>query len=224
MNQRLCGPIQKVSLAEATITTLHGILLDFDPGRLHPNLADAAVLLCPEKLHREVVRPWLDRHPVFASAEIRSSGRGLHAIVRLSPPVEFETLAQRTKWAAAVKIVQKLLPTDPDCPGITALTRPIGSINSKNGKEVQQLYKGQPVSPVEVLELCGQAVNRPFATVAGLLYPSNRISPCPVCFADGSHLDVLDGVGKCYGSCGKVRVGQIMDRFLSARPAKNGGA
>lgn len=213
------GPVTRVSLAEATITSLRGILLDFDPGRLRPDLAPGEVLRTPRKLWLEVVKPWVDRHPVLAAAEVRSSGTGLHVIVPLAPPVTFLTEADRCKWAAVVKIVQTLLPTDPDCPGITALTRPIGSTNSKNGAQVELLREGRPAAPEEVLALCTQADTRPFATIAGLLYPQSRISPCPVCKAHGSRLNVMDRIGMCYGNCGKVGLNQLFDCFLAPRAA-----
>jgi hypothetical protein len=222
VNDRQSGPIAAVSVAEAGITRLNGILLDFDPDRLHPDLAPPSVLACPDQLWHGVVRAWLDRHPVFARAEVRSSGRGLHVIVWLSPPVEFETEADRQKWAAVVKILQKLLPTDPDCPGITAMTRPLGSVNSRNGVEVRLLRPGEPISADDVLEICRQAVARPFGTVAGLLFADKRVSPCPVCRVDGSRLDVLDHAGMCYGRCGKVRLGQLFDCFLRPRGATKG--
>ena len=36
--------------------------------------------------------------------------------------MEFATGADRERWAAVIKVTQRLLPSDPDCPGITALT------------------------------------------------------------------------------------------------------
>ncbi len=223
VNNRLCGPITEVSVAEAGITRLYGILLDIDPDRLHADIAPPTVLANPDQLLQVVVREWLDRHPVFAKAEVRSSGRGLHVIIMMSPPVEFETEAQRQRWAGVVKLVQKLLPTDPDCPGITAMTRPIGSINGKNGTKVRLLRAGETVSPDDVLGLCKKAIASPFGTVAGLLYGDTRISPCPICQADGSRLDVLDRWGMCYGRCGKVGLGRLFDRFMRPRAARTGG-
>ncbi|MBA4192399.1 MAG: hypothetical protein C0467_30900 [Planctomycetaceae bacterium] len=222
VNDRQRGTIEEVSVAEAAITSLHGILLDFDPDRLLRSVAPLSLREDPKKFWMGVIQPWLERSPVLAKAKVVASGRGLHVIVRMSPAVEFETEADHQKWAAAVKVVQKLLPTDPDCPGITALTRPVGSINGKNGKKVRLFHKGEAVSPDDVLALCKQAVTRPFATVAGLLFGVTRITPCPVCEKEGSRLDVLDHVGMCYGGCGKVSLGRIFDLFLKPRAAKKG--
>src|SRR5262249_52176114 len=156
--------------------------------------------------YEELVEPWLSRHPVFRKAEVRDSGRGLHVLILFDRPVEFATQGERQLWAGVVKVVQRLLPTDPGCPGITALTRPVGSVNSKNGKKVRRLKKGRPVDPREVLALYEQARAAPFRTVASL-FGAERVSPCPVCKAEGSALVVLDHTGKCY-QCGKVRIGQ----------------
>lgn len=222
-NDGLSGPVTTVSLSEAVITRLRGVLLDFDPGRLHPDVAPAAVLNDPDRLHAEVVRPWLDRDPVFAQAEVRCSGRGLHAIVWLDPVVEFATTADRQRWACAVRVVQRLLPTDPDCPGLTALTRPVGSMNGKTGRAVRVVRPGRPVPPADVLALCQRAARSPFATAAGLLFPGRRVSPCPVCRAAASRLDVLDRVGMCYGGCGKVPLARLFDQFLAPRGRAKGG-
>ena len=135
------GLSETVSLPLEAITSLLGIMLDVDPDRLHPDLAAPAVLADPKKMWKKLVGIWLSRHPIFAKAQVVSSGRGLHVILRFSKPVQFETPNERAKWAAAVKLVQRLLPTDLDCPGITALTRPIGSINGKCGELVLLLHR-----------------------------------------------------------------------------------
>lgn len=219
VNDSLVGTIEQTSLPLDLITSVHGILLDFDPDRLHPDLAPISVLGNPDLLHRQIVRPWLDRNSVLSRAEVRSSGRGLHVIVRMYPPVRFESEAERQRWAAVAKIIQNILPTDPDCSGITAMTRPLDSINSKNGRPVVLLHAGQPVGPEEVLALWKEACHHPFAFVAGLLYPGARISPCPVCRGEGSRLDILNDHGKCYGRCGKVRLSKLFDLHLTSRPA-----
>lgn len=214
------GPIKRVSLPLEMITSLRGILLDFDPKRFRKRLVPAEVRASRVKFYKRVIRGMLARHAVLNKAEVRSSGRGLHAILWFNEPVEFTTDADRQRWAAIVKVVQKLLPTDPDCPGITALTRPIGSVNSKNGGAVKTMHEGEPVTAEEVMDLFNQARSSPFRTVAKILFGDDHIKPCPVCGGDGTKLDALDFVGQCYGSCGKVRVGQLFDVFLRPRPSR----
>ena len=46
----------------------------------------------------------LARHPAYARAQVRDTGRGLHAVLRFDPPVTFESDAERERWAAVVKV------------------------------------------------------------------------------------------------------------------------
>jgi hypothetical protein len=218
-NDGQTGPVEQVSLPLAMITTLRGIILDVDPHLFRAELVTAYVITQPVEFYRQVIGPMLDRHPVMRKAEVRVSGRGLHVILWLTDPVEFTTDADRMRWAGIVKVIQRLLPTDPDCPGITALTRPIGSVNSENHCRVRQLHKGEPVPADEVVRLFDEVHSSPFRTIARLLFGSDHLTPCPVCNGPRSKLDALDFVGKCYGGCGKVRIGQLYDVFLKARLA-----
>ena len=204
------------------ITSLDAIMLDFDPDRFHPELAAAEVLANPKKMWKKLVGIWLSRHPIFAKAQVVSTGRGLHVIIRFSEPLQFETTNDRSKWAAVVKIVQKLLPTDPDCPGITALTRPVGSVSGENGARVALVRGGEPVSPAEVLAFCVEALAKPFSTTLRLLLNRVRIKPCPICRIKGSRLQAFDHEGRCNGRCGDVTLGQIRDLFLKTRSAGKG--
>jgi hypothetical protein len=199
------------------ITSLRGILIDVDPDRFHKSVLPFVVTTDPIGLYETIVRPMLARHPVLGKAEVRVSGRGLHILLWLDPPVEFLSHAERQRWAAVVKVIQCLLPSDPDCPGITALTRPIGSINAKNKVTVKQLQKGKPVTAEEITALFDEARSRPFRTVARILLGTDRLSPCPVCKGDGTRMDALDHAGKCYGGCGKVKLRQLYDLYLKPR-------
>jgi hypothetical protein len=214
------GTIQQVQLSEAMITSLRGILLDIDPMRFQESVASKKTRQDPQSFFVKVVRGMLSRHPVLGKAEVRNSGTGLHALLWFDKPIEFTSDGDRQRWAAIVKAIQRLLPTDPDCPGITALTRPVGSINSKNGATVQRLKEGEPVTPEEVLGLFNEVRARPFRTVAGILFGGERISPCPVCGTN--RLDVLDRSGVCYGGCGKLTIGQLYDFYLKPRRGKKG--
>src|SRR5262249_30670832 len=152
----------------------------------------------------ELIRPVLRRHSLARRAEVRISGTGLHAIIRLHPHVELVSAADQRLWATVVRAVQCSVPIDPNGPGITALTRPPGSINAKNGGIVEVLEPGEPVDPASVLEFVEGLARTPFRTVAMCLLGSEHVRPCPVCRRDGTHLDVLDRAGRCYGRCGNV--------------------
>jgi hypothetical protein len=211
------GDITDVSLPETMITLLRGMMLDLDPRLLRKKVVPSEIRAEPKKFYEQIVSTWLARHPVLGKAEVRNSGTGLHVILRFDAPVEFQTEGERQRWAGMTRTIQKLLPTDPNCPGITALTRPVGSVNSKNGAKVRLYRKGQPVTADEVIALYEEVQRGPFRAIAHLLFGCERITPCPVCKGDGTRLDALDHVGKCYGGCGKVSLGQLFDAFLKPR-------
>jgi hypothetical protein len=203
VNDRLKGTFTEVQLPLERITQVHGIMLDFDPGLLRP--ADG--LFDPAADPRDFltkIRPVLDRHPLVSKAEVRASGTGLHVIVPINPAIELHTATDQLRWAGAVKAVQRTLPVDPRQPGITALTRPIGSTNSKNGVVVELLRTSQAVTAEEVEAYLADLVKSPFRVVAGVLLGGERIVPCPVWRKDGSRLDVLERGGKCYRRCGRI--------------------
>lgn len=211
------GPINGVSIPMDMITSLRGILLDFDPKRIrHERLSDAA-RQDPLVFFEEFVRPILARHPVYAGAEARASGLGVHGIIRFAKPIEFRNEGDRQRWAGIVRVIQRLVPTDPDCPGLTALTRPIGSTNSKSGRTVTQISLGEPVSPEAILSLIERVRKEPFRTVAEILFGPGGQSPCPLCQRPDSRLGVQAQSGKCYGTCGNVRLGQLFDVFFPPR-------
>jgi hypothetical protein len=212
-NGRAVGPIERVQLAAVNITTLHGVLYDIDPGIFVQSVDGEQ----HGAFYERVLRPMLDRHPVLAAAEVRNSGRGLHVIPWFADPVVIDSDGERRRWEGAIKVLQAALPVDPDQPGLTALTRPIGSINSKTGRAVSVLRPGTPVPVADVLGLFDQMVRAPFRTVMHILLGGDRVMPCPVCRTEGTSLTALDHVGRCYGSCGKVKVDQLYDLFLAPR-------
>lgn len=216
------GPTDRVSIPEAMVTKLNGILLDFDPDLYDPKMLPPGVTESPQKLFEGFVGPMLARHPVYAKAEVRDSGRGLHAILWFDPPVVFETEAERERWSAIVKIVQKALPTDPACEGITRMTRPVGSTNKKTGRKVSVLKEGTPVTAEEVAGLVAEVRAKPFKVVAGLLL--DPVAPyCPVCGKSDARLGVMDNRGLCYSGKHKPTVGDLFDSVFAPRPTAKKG-
>jgi hypothetical protein len=211
----LAGVIQ---VPAERITTLLGIVADLDPKLLDPGNPLFPPDSNPRKFHA-AIRPVLDRHPLACQGEVRSSGTGLHLIFRLDPPVELRVSPDQRRWAAIVRAVLGSLPTDPNAPGITALTRPIGAINSKNNAVVELLQPGRSIAPKDVVAFVGELVEAPFRTVALPLLGSDRVEPCPACRAPGSSLGVLARLGRCY-HCGDVRLERLLD--LVYAPAGQG--
>lgn len=207
------GPARRIQLPVERITRLHGILFDLDPKLLVADNLYFPPADDPASFHR-AISPVLERHPLACNGEVRSSGSGLHVIVWLDPVVELHTDEDQQTWAAIVKAVQCSLPSDPDSPGITALTRPVGAINSKNGAVVEVLKAGRGVFPDAVKEFAAKLQEAPFRTIAEIMFGTHRVQPCPICDKPRGRLDALDHIGKCYNGCSKVTLEQLFDVFL----------
>lgn len=219
-NEGLRGPINIVQLSRDRITKLNGILFDIDPKLFGTSAIIPYVPMDPAKFYAVVLKPWLSRHPVLAKAEVRCSGTGLHVILWFANPPEFDADAERQRWAIVVEVVQAALPVDPNQPGITGVTRPIGSINSRNNVPVTRLAAGVPVPREEVIELYDQMRAAPFRTVAQIVFGMDRIAPCPKCNQHGSHMSALKWSGQCYGPCGKVSLDDLYDILLAVADAE----
>jgi hypothetical protein len=148
------------------------------------------------------------------------TGGGLHTILWTDKPIEFLEPGDRERWVAKVQVIQAALPIDPMQPGITATTRAIGSINGKNGKKVRRLKAPEPVTQLELEAFADEIVASPFKTVMKILTGTDRLQPCPKCKQDDATLSALDHVGKCYGSCGTVKLEDLYGLVL--RPSKKG--
>lgn len=209
-NDREKGPIEKVQLPAERITRLHGILFDLDPGKYRSGTLLPEIPNRPQEFYKSVARQWLSRHPVLDKGEVRDSGTGLHVIVQFEEPVVLQSDAERDRWTGIVEVVQSMLPIDPNQPGITAVTRPIGSTNGKNESTVQEIRPGKTVPVAEVEKLSEQMQRSPFRTVLRVLAGSDRCDPCPVCENAGCSLAGLDFVGQCY-ECGKVPLSELFD-------------
>jgi hypothetical protein len=220
LNEGKSGPIQEIQVPVEMVTSLRGILFDIDLELIRKSRILPQRPKDPKSFYDEVLSRWLAQHPVLDRAEVRISGRGLHVILRFTEPVAFENEADRERWAAIVQVVQAALPIDPDQPGITATTRKLRSVNSKNGAVVRLITRGQRVTQEEVLELFEQMRSAPFKTVIRILTGAECVAPCPVCGGAETRLSAGDYVGFCYGGCGKVPLERLYDLVLNPRKEK----
>lgn len=223
-NDQLKGPIEEIQLPKESITSLHGIMIDLDP-----KLLVAGNPLFPPADDPEAffagIQPVLERHPLARHAEVRASGTGLQPIVWMDPPVELYTADDQDRWDHIVRLVQGTLPSDPNAPGITALTRAVGSINGKSGAPVRVLRPGVPVSPEAVIAFIDEVAEAPFKHVATILLGAKVVSPCPLCRQEGSKFGVLDQIGWCYANCSTVSLEGLFDIvFKPAESAKKARA
>jgi len=221
VNDGAIGPITQVSVPMENITRVNGILLDVDLGLFRTTIAGKNWKFNTTSFYEQIIKPMLARHSVLARAQVRLSGTGLHVILRLDPPIIFSNEAERQKWAAIIPAIQRVLPSDPDAPGMTGTTRPIGSVNGKNGVKVVLLANGAPVTPDQVEDLFKEICAAPVQVVTRILFGTERISPCPVCGEADTVLSAGDRVAKCYGGrggCGQVKLAKLYDVFLKPRP------
>ena len=214
-NSREQKSANQIAVSLAGIGVLHGFFADLDLKHFASQLNALGHPATPEALFQFIVSETLDHNEVFAAAEVRMSGCGLHIIIWFSEPVTFEDDAKREKWRQIVKILQRLLPSDPQQPDIIAMTRPIGAMNSMAGRAVLSLRPGRPVHPDAVEALANRAAELPFQTLAGVLFGSDRISPCPFCNKDDSELVADKQCGHCY-ECGNKKLADAYHRVLGS--------
>src|SRR4051794_38005637 len=102
-NDRARGTADQIQLPREAVTRLWGLVVDLDANILKPNpwFPPAPT---PEEFHRAIT-PALDRHPVLRSAEVRSTGRWLHAITWFQEPVELRTAADQQRWNAIHEVL-----------------------------------------------------------------------------------------------------------------------
>jgi hypothetical protein len=212
-NGRSVGHIHEVATRLAEITTLYALMVDLDPGTLHAGNRYFPPVDDPVGFWHGV-KPVLDRHPILHDAEVRVSGRGLHLLVHLESALELQSSDDQVKWDVRARVLQSTVPCDPNMPGLTALTRPLGSANSKCGRTVERLASGRLVAIEAVKAYCDEVVKAPFRAVAALLLGSSeRVSPCPKCLGDRSRMTVLARNGRCY-RCGVVTVADLFDQVM----------
>jgi hypothetical protein len=211
-NDRRCGPITQVSLPREAVTTLHAVMIDIDPKQFRADNPLVPATADPYSFFHAIL-PVLNRHPVAQHAEVRMSGSGLHLLHWLDPPIELKSAAEQEYWAAVIDAHRSTLPSDPAAPNLNALTRPIGSVNSKTGRKVEQLREGRPLAATVFEDFIRAVDAKPFREIARLLIGGDHVSPCPACRKDGSRMTISDHIGHCY-SCGKITVAVLFDSIL----------
>jgi hypothetical protein len=221
-NDGRTGPIKAVQVSTERIFQLNGVLFDIDPVILRPDGLLGTIPTEPVAFYTNALKRLLDRDDVLQQAEVRISGRGLHVINWFAEPAPCDTDVAREEISRVLDVVVPLLPSDPFQPRLTALTRKVGSLNSRSKTRVEIIKAGTPVPYSAVRELARKIVAAPFKTIAGVLLGDEPISPCPICQADDSSLTLHGDVGHCYG-CGCVTLAQVWDRlYLPKKAGKEG--
>ena len=226
-NSGATGSFKDVMVQRHEVTLIRGILLEIDGECLRVGDVITRMPADGFELYEQNVRVWLDNHPVLRKAEVRFSGRWLHCILWFDSPVEIKSDRQRERWDVVVTAVQRTVPSDPEAPSLLAMTRPVGSVNSKSGREVELIKAGEPVSEQEILSFADDLTHRSFATVTQILFGSTTVSPCPICHEQESTLSSTSpryrasapkivNRGSCY-HCGSVPLRDVILLVLKGR-------
>jgi hypothetical protein len=221
------GTASEIAVTVQEATALRGILLEIDLECLRVGPVIKKPLRDGRELFAEVGRTWFHYHPLLRKAEVRFSGRGLHLILWLDKPIQLDSEQKRELWRHVIRAVQRALPTDPAAPDVLAMTRPVGAVNTKNGRRVETLREGQPVSEDEILQFCDDLHHRGMATVLKVLFGSESVCPCPKCgdpeqtlapvASQRSSAREISNRGRCY-QCGSVSLVEVIGFVLAGRP------
>jgi hypothetical protein len=232
-NAGAVGTFRHVMVRNHEVTHLRAILIEIDGECLQIGNVIEKMPADGFELYERHVRGWLDNHALLRKAEVRFSGRWLHCILWFDTPVEIQSDRRRELWGRIVKAVQWSLPSDPEAPRLLAMTRPIGSVNSKTGRKVELIKAGEPVSQTEVLNFADELTRRGFSTVSQILFGSTEVSPCPICRKEDSTLSAIspnryspDPAISCRGSCyhcGKVDLTSVINLVAKGREKKAPG-
>ena len=221
------GTFKEVMVQRHEVALILGILIEIDCECLQIGNVIEKMPADGFELYEKHLRGWLENHPLLSKAEVRFSGRGVHCILWFATPVEIKSDRRRELWDEVVMAVQRALPSDPEAPTLLAMTRPVGSVNSKTGRKVELIKPGEPVTEQEVFNFVDDLAQRGFATVTQILFGSTTVSPCPFCREEDSTLSgtapryrtsdpKIINRGSCY-HCGKVTLNTLFTLVLKGR-------
>lgn len=221
------GTFKEVMVRLPEVALLQGILIEIDGECLRVGGVIEEMPADGFELYDRYVVGWLDNHPTLRKAEVRFSGRWLHIILWFVKPVEIKSDRHRELWDEVFTAVQRALPSDPAAPSLLAMTRPVGSVNSKTGRKVELIRPGEPVTEQEVFNFVDDLAQRGFATITQILFGSTTVSPCPFCCEEDSTLSgtapryrtsdpKIVNRGSCY-HCGKVTLSDLIALVLRGR-------
>jgi hypothetical protein len=221
------GTFKEVMVPRHGVGLIRSILIEIDGECLRIGKVIDEMPADGFELYERYVRGWLANHPLLSKAEVRFSGRWLHCILHFDTPIEIKSDRRRELWDITIRALQRCLPSDPEAPSLLAMTRPLGSVNSKTGRQVELIKPGVPVTELEVLQFVEELTHRGFATVTQILFGTTTVSPCPICQKEDSTLHAaaplyrtkdphITSRGSCY-HCGKVTLTTLVDLVLQGR-------
>lgn len=214
VNDRRRGTKYEITPKVEEVAAIHGFMNDLDLKMLDQAVVGEECVQSAAVFYEQHVRLWLDRDSVLSKAEVRDTGGGLHVILWLADPIVVAA-GEARQWSGIARGVCQALPGDPNLSGITALTRPVGAMNTKYDppREVRRLRSGEPATRAEILDLIERVASQPARLWMRLFFGSERVDPCPLCGKES-----LGVAGpwqcRCYG-CGRVNAASLVYRFYS---------
>lgn len=216
VNECQRGRASEIAVKVSEVTSIRAFMLEIDLDILDPDVCGAEALVSPEAFYEAHVSTWLSRDPVLSRAEVRDSGHGLHVLLWLDEPITCDE-GQAKKWNAVAYGIRNVLPCDPRGPGLIAMTRPVGALNTKHEppKEVRQLKAGQPISRGDIEGLARRLADAPSRLWMSLFHGGERMQPCPLCGDEGAALGVSGAwMVQCY-ECGRVDAAALFYRHFA---------
>ncbi len=218
-NARITGHAQIIQYKLEEIVELRGVMVDVDPQYLSTTLPWGHALGDPRSLWIEHIQKGLAAIGLVEFIEARMSGTGLHLVIWFDMPVPLASQRDREIWDARIRLLQSLLLGDPQSPGITALTRPVGSRNSKSQVEVETIHAGRPITAEQFAIIVDQLAAEPARTVIRYVYGSDRVTPCPYCGVVDTTCSALYRNTTSYNCCGKRDLLNLFQRMHAADAA-----
>lgn len=203
------GSASQIQYSAQEIDSIRGVMVDLDPaylGQRHPGATAREDL---NQLWTNHIRPGLAALGLADHCEARISGTGLHLLFWLDLPVQIEQPRDITLWDARIRVLQTMLLGDPQAPSITALTRPVGSINSKRGILVTQLQTGTPITADALSDIIDGFRERPAAALLLYAFGTENVEPCPFCAGAETTCRGLSNGTNSYGCCGQRRLKDV---------------
>ena len=205
-----------------SVTHIPAVRIRLNPDHYRNSLMVPSSTLTPCDFYEKVVKNWLDQHPLLAKAEARDLGDAIDVILWLDSPIAISGKRQRYAWAGLIKVVQSILPINPQHPSMNATTRATGSVIGSTGHKVSLIRQGEPLTKNELSGLYVRMAVRPFDMVMRVVTSQDRLDPCPLCKANGSSLVARRDHGFCDGGCGEVTLAQLYDLIFNSPEGPEG--
>jgi hypothetical protein len=215
-NDRAIGPAPQIAVPVDQVASLHAFMIDIDLSILNRDTLGDAALSSTDDFHETHLARWLCRDPVLTKAEVRDSGHGVHVLLWLDEPIVC-VAGMQGAWDAVARGLRNALPGDPNLNGITAMTRPVGAVNTKSDppRIVRVLRPGQPVSKADIIDLSRRIADHPARFWMQVLHGRDRIAPCPFCRKSNSSLGIAGNWQiHCY-DCSRHDAQELVYRLYS---------